>query len=101
MAPQASMQMAWLFNSSKMSQTLFIPNMVIIPKAGISSHHGRINNTKASHKWKEFGSLENEINKKFEVEHKPPIHRDSSRCGAIGYKMGMTSVCDQWGSMIP
>jgi large subunit ribosomal protein L3 len=52
-------------------------------------------------KWKEFGSLEQEINSKLDYEINTPIHRDSLRCGAIGYKMGMTSIYDKWGVQIP
>lgn len=51
--------------------------------------------------WNEFGSLEHEINSKFDFEPKTPINRNSVRCGAIGYKIGMTSIFNKWGENIP
>lgn len=49
----------------------------------------------------EFGSLEKEINSKFDVKDVPATSPNSMRCGAIGYKIGMTTIFDKWGIAIP
>ena len=48
-----------------------------------------------------FGSLEKDINSKYDVKDVLPASINSRRCGAIGYKIGMTSIFDKWGIAIP
>jgi hypothetical protein len=48
-----------------------------------------------------FGSIEEENNARFEVERSYPNGRDSKRVGALGFKVGMTSMWDKWGTHIP
>lgn len=45
--------------------------------------------------------MEEEINSKFEIEKTYPTSRNSLRVGVLGYKVGMTSLWDQWGEHIP
>lgn len=75
-------------------------SLVVVPHYNFSLYFGR-NRSKERTIWKDFGSHEEEINSHFNVEHNPPIHRDSRRCGAIGYKMGMTTLWDKWGIANP
>mmetsp|Transcript_5923 Transcript_5923/g.5081 ORF Transcript_5923/g.5081 Transcript_5923/m.5081 type:complete len:332 (+) Transcript_5923:42-1037(+) len=74
--------------------------LFIIPQATFCLQWGR-NKGADRVRWTNFGSLEQEINSKFNVDHSVPIHPDSRRCGAIGYKMGMTSLFDKWGVEVP
>lgn len=50
---------------------------------------------------KTFGSVEHEINQNKPVAHKSFYAFKTKRCGAIGYKIGMTSIFDKWGIQIP
>ena len=51
--------------------------------------------------WKKFGSLEHEINADMQIDEKPSYGFKSRRCGAIGYKIGMTHIYDKWGQHVP
>lgn len=41
------------------------------------------------------------VNEKFDVKPIFPSSPMSTRCGSLGYKIGMTSIFDKWGHMIP
>ena len=102
--PQFLSQVVGMLNGRINNYTLYptsVQNtMFLYPQYNFSLYWGR-NKSRDRVKWKTFGSLEHEINSKFNVTHTPPIHRLSRRCGAIGYKIGMTSIFDQWGVQVP
>lgn len=52
-------------------------------------------------KSREFMNAERFVNEKFTVAPVKPSSKASRRCGSMGYKMGMTSIFDKWGHMIP
>ncbi len=92
-----------MLNSNITSKTVFAPtssSLHLFPQYNFSLNWGR-NKSVDRVRFTEFGSLEEEINSKFDVKHTPPIHKDSLRCGAIGYKVGMTHIWDKWGKEIP
>lgn len=41
------------------------------------------------------------INQKFDIKKREEVPHYTLRCGAIGYKLGMTAVYDQWGKYQP
>lgn len=50
---------------------------------------------------REHMNVERFVNEKFKVAPVTPSSRMSRRCGTMGYKIGMTSVYDKWGHLIP
>lgn len=85
------------------SQNLVTPmssSLYTTPQYFFCLNWGR-NRSRTRVKFTEFGSLEEENNAQYDVTHTPPIHRDSLRCGAIGYKIGMTHIFGKWGESIP
>ena len=41
------------------------------------------------------------LNERFNVKQRENVSKTSLRCGAIGYKLGMTAVYDRWGVYQP
>lgn len=85
-------------NSVRASKVATANNLIFVPQASFSQ---MVPWLRTKQKWDDYGSLEHQINSKFNVEHRPPIHKDSRRCGAIGYKIGMMTIWDKWGVAIP
>lgn len=52
-------------------------------------------------KMSSFKSFEGEINANFKLKPTEATTRESKRCGALGYKVGMTHFWDKWGKMQP
>jgi hypothetical protein len=56
---------------------------------------------KRKYKWDKYGSLEHQINQDKPASLGARPDPEKLRSGALGYKIGMTSIFDKWGKMIP
>jgi hypothetical protein len=54
-----------------------------------------------TNKVRTFRSQEEKVNANFPLSPTGAIDRNSKRCGAIGYKVGMTHFWNKWGAMVP
>mmetsp|Transcript_17751 Transcript_17751/g.20513 ORF Transcript_17751/g.20513 Transcript_17751/m.20513 type:complete len:250 (+) Transcript_17751:93-842(+) len=76
---------------------MFYQSLIYSPHSYFTAKFRAIGNKKHD----TYGSLEKQINEKFDVQYHPPISKEPRRCGAIGYKIGMTTIFDKWGVGIP